>query len=84
MPASAVETAADMVDGDAGAQPLFFRFQRGDVPFMVQHQPFTWNGARLGTRPSPELGEHNEAVIKGEWGVDDERYVELLLEKAVY
>ena len=51
---------------------------------MVQHQPFTWNGARLGTRPSPELGEHNEAVIKGEWGVDDERYVELLLEQAVY
>ena len=84
VPASAVETAADMVDGDAGAQPLFFRFQRGEVPFMVQHQPFTWNGARLGTRPSPELGEHNETVIKGEWGVDDERYVELLLERAIF
>ena len=84
VPASPVETAADMVEGDDGVEPLFFRFQRGDVPFMVQHQPFTWNGARLGTRPSPGLGEHNEAVIKGEWGVGDERYVELLVEQAIF
>ena len=84
VPAAAVETAADMAEDAAGVEPLFFRFQRGEVPFMVQHQPFTWNGARLGTRPSPELGEHNEAVIKGEWGVDDERYIELLLDKAIF
>ena len=84
VPASPVETAADMVEGDDGVEPLFFRFQRGDVPFMVQHQPFTWNGARLGTRPSPGLGEHNEEVIKGEWGVGDERYVELLVEQAIF
>ena len=51
---------------------------------MVQHQPFTWNGRRLGTRGSPELGEHNEQVLKEEWGVGDERYVDLLVEQVIF
>ena len=84
IPASPAETAADLVERDQGADSLFFRYNRGDVPFMTQHQPFTWNGARLGTRPSPGLGEHSEEILKQEFGVEDERYVELLIEQVVY
>ena len=84
IPASPAETAADLAGRDTGAESLFFRYDRGEVPFITQHQPFTWNGARLGTRPSPGLGEHSEEILKGEFGVDDERYVELLIEQVVY
>ncbi len=84
IPASPAETAADLAVHDAGADDLFFRYDRGEVSFITQHQPFTWNGERLGTRPSPGLGEHSEAILKGEFGVDDERYVELLIEQVIY
>lgn len=84
IPASPAETAADMVEGDPGVSELFFRFQRGEVPFMIQHQPFTWNGERLGSRPSPGLGEHSEQILKQEFGVSDDRYVELLIEQVIY
>ncbi len=84
IPASPAETARDLVMNDDGIQPYFFHFKRGEVPFMVQHQPFTWNGQWLGTRGSPELGEHNEQVLKGEWGVSDERYIDLLVEQAIF
>jgi len=84
IPASPAETAADLAVHDAGAESLFFRYDRGDVPFITQHQPFTWNGERLGSRPSPGLGEHSEEILKGEFGVDDERYVELLIEQVIF
>ena len=84
IPAAPAETAGDLAEADTGAAGLFFRFKRGEVPFMIQHQPFTWNGARLGRRPSPELGEHSEEILKGEFGIDDEHYVDLLIEQAVY
>ena len=84
IPASPAETAADLAVNDEGAEDLFFRYDRGEVPFITQHQPFTWNGVRLGTRPSPGLGEHSEAILKEEFGVDDERYVELLIEQVIY
>ena len=84
IPASPAETAADLAVHDNGAASLFFRYDRGEVPFITQHQPFTWNGARLGSRPSPGLGEHSEEILKGEFGVDDERYVELLIEQVIY
>ncbi len=84
IPASPAETAADLAVHDEGAHDLFFRYDRGEVPFITQHQPFTWNGERLGTRASPGLGEHSEEILKGEFGVDDERYVELLIEQVIY
>ena len=84
IPAAPAETAGDLAEADTGAAGLFFRFKRGEVPFMIQHQPFTWNGARLGRRPSPELGEHSEEILKGEFGINDEHYVDLLIEQAVY
>ena len=84
VPASPAETARDLVVNDDGIQSYFFHFTRGEVPFMVQHQPFTWNNRRLGTRGSPELGEHNEQVLKQEWGVSDDRYVELLVEDVIF
>lgn len=84
IPASPAETARDLVVNDDGIQSYFFHFSRGEVPFMVQHQPFTWNGGRLGKRGSPELGEHNEQVLKAEWGVSDDRYVELLVEDVIF
>lgn len=84
IPASPAETAADLAVHDTGAESLFFRYDRGDVPFITQHQPFTWNGERLGSRPSPGLGEHSEEILKGEFGVDDERYVELLIEQVIF
>ena len=84
IPASPAETAADLAVNDEGAGDLFFRYDRGEVPYITQHQPFTWSGVRLGTRPSPGLGEHSEAILKEEFGVDDERYVELLIEQVIY
>ncbi len=84
IPASPAETAADVAVHDEGARDLFFRYDRGEVPFITQHQPFTWNGERLGRRASPGLGEHSEEILKGEFGVDDERYVELLIEQVIY
>ena len=84
VPASPAETAADLAVHDEGARSLFFHYDRGEVSFITQHQPFTWNGERLGTRPSPGLGEHSEEILKGEFGVDDERYVELLIEQVIY
>ena len=84
IPASPAETAADLAGRDRGAESLFYRYDRGEVPFITQHQPFTWNGDRLGTRPSPGLGEHSEEILKGEFGIDDERYVELLIEQVIY
>ena len=84
IPASPAETAKDLAVNDTGAERLFFRYDRGEVPFITQHQPFTWNGERLGTRPSPGLGEHSEEILKGELGVDDERYVELLIDQVIY
>lgn len=84
IPASPAESAADLVERDQGASSLFFRYQRGEVPFMTQHQPFTWNGSRLGARPSPGLGEHSEEILKGEFRIDDERYVQLLIDQVVY
>ncbi len=84
IPASPAETAADLAVRDQGADSLFFRYDRGEVSFITQHQPFTWNGERLGSRPSPGLGEHSEEILKGEFGIDDERYVELLIEQVIY
>ena len=84
IPASPAETARDLVLNDDGIQSYFFHFTRGEVPFMVQHQPFTWNSKRLGKRGSPELGEHNEQVLKGEWGVSDDRYVDLLIDQVIF
>ena len=84
IPASPAETAADLAVRDEGARSLFFRYDRGEVPFITQHQPFTWNGERLGSRPSPGLGEHSEEILKGEFGINDERYVELLIEQVIY
>ena len=84
IPASPAETAADLAVHDSGAESIFFRYTRGDVPFITQHQPFTWNDERLGTRPSPGLGEHSEDILKDEFGVDDERYVELLIEQVIF
>ncbi len=84
VPASPAETARDLVVNDDGIQSYFFHFTRGEVPFMAQHQPFTWNSRRLGTRGSPELGEHNEQILKQEWGVSDDRYIELLIDQVIF
>ena len=43
-------------------------------------------------RLPPNSGEHNEQVLKGEWGVTDERYwgvtderyIDLLVEQAIF
>ena len=69
IPASPAETAADLAERDQGVDSLFFRYNRGDMPFMVQHQPFTWNGERLGSRPSPAWASTRRISSRGSSGL---------------
>ena len=84
VPASPAEHVGDIVERDAGMRQFFYEFKWGELPFQVQTQPFTWNGARLETTPSPKLGEHNEEILRGELGLDEERFVDLMVREVVY
>ena len=83
VPASAAEDMDDIVNRDAGMEEFFFSFENGGVEVRVQHQPFTWDGARLPTQRSPFLGEHNEEILHDELGLTVERIRELVRQGVV-
>jgi benzylsuccinate CoA-transferase BbsF subunit len=85
VPAVALQSTADLVERDEGMRDFFAPFEHPTgVPFLVQHQPFTWDGERLPVSRAPMLGEHNEEILRGELGMDEERYVDLLLREVIY
>ena len=85
VPAAALEDAGDLTDRDEAMREFFVEFEHPTgVPFVVQNQPFTWNGERLPVTRSPLLGEHNEDILRDELGIDEERYVDLLVRRVIY
>ena len=84
IPASPLENVADQVERDEGMRGYYLEYQRGEVPFLAHQQPFTWNGERLPTRPSPGLGEHNVEILQGELGLDSETVADLVIREIVH
>jgi benzylsuccinate CoA-transferase BbsF subunit len=84
IPASPLENVADQVERDEGMRGYYLEDQRGEVPFLAHQQPFTWNGERLPTRPSPGLGEHNVEILQGELGLDSETVADLVIREIVH
>ena len=82
--ASPLENVADQVERDEGMRGYYLEYQRGDVPFLAHQQPFTWNGQRLPTWPSPGLGEHNVEILQGELGLDSETVADLVIREIVH
>ena len=82
--ASPLENVADQVERDEGMRGYYLEYQRGDVPFLAHQQPFTWNGQRLPTSPSPGLGEHNVEILQGELGLDSETVADLVIREIVH
>ena len=85
VPAAALEDAGDLTDRDEAMREFFVEFEHpAGVPFVVQNQPFTWDGERLPVTRAPLLGEHNEEILRDELGVDEERYVDLMVRRVIY
>ncbi len=82
--ASPLENVGDQVERDASLDGYYFAYERDDVPFLAHQQPFTWNGARLLTTPSPGLGEHNLEILQGELGLTDEFIADLVIREIVH
>ena len=85
VPAAALEDVGDLAERDEGMHEFFVEFEhpRG-VPFMVQNQPFTLDGERLPVSRAPLLGEHNEEILRGELGISEQRYIDLLMKQVIY
>ena len=83
--AAALEDVSELTDRDEAMREFFVELEHpAGVPFVVQHQPFTWNGERLPLTRSPLLGEHNEAILRDELGMDEERFIDLLTRQVIY
>jgi benzylsuccinate CoA-transferase BbsF subunit len=85
IPASAVEDVADLVEHDPAMADHFARMPHPEgVEMLVQHQPATWDGARLPLVRAPLMGEHNEDVFLKLLGYEQERFIELLTGNVLY
>jgi CoA:oxalate CoA-transferase len=50
-------------------------------PLTVHHSPLHFEGERLPLRPSPELGQDTEAVLKGWLGLSDAEFDRLIVDQ---
>ena len=76
---------SELTDRDEAMREFFVELEHpAGVRFVVQHQPFTWNDERLPLTRSPLLGEHNEAILRDETGIDEERFLDLLTQQVIY
>ena len=76
---------SELTDRDKAMREFFVELEHPTgVPFVVQHQPFTWDGERLPLTRSPLLGEHNEAILRHELAMDEERFIDLLTRQVIY
>ncbi|HZU78029.1 MAG TPA: CoA transferase, partial [Dehalococcoidia bacterium] len=83
--AAAVQHVGDLVERNPGLQEFFLELQHpAGVSMRVQNQPFDWNGHRLAITRGPLLGEHNDAVLCGELGLDAETLIDLMVRNVVY
>lgn len=82
--AAALRHVGDLMANDAGLDGFFTTVQHpAGGPITVQNQPFTWNGRRLAIDRAPLLGEDNEAVLRGELGLSEEEFVDLMVREVV-
>ena len=80
-----LEDVSELTDRDEAMREFFVELEHpAGVPFVVQHQPFTWNDERLPLTRSPLLGERNEAILRDELGMDEERFIDLLTRQVIY
>ena len=85
IPAAPLLHIGDLVESEPALKDFFFRYDHPNgVSFLVQNQPFDWNGERLTLTRAPMLGEHNEEVYKGRFGVSDERFVQLMVDEVIF
>jgi benzylsuccinate CoA-transferase BbsF subunit len=83
--ASPLEHVGDLVDRDPGMRDFFAPFAHPTgIDFLVQNQPFTWDGERLPVSRAPLLGEHNEEVLRGLLGLSEEQLQDLLIDGTIY
>lgn len=84
LPAAGLRHVGDLVDGGHGLDEFFTAVAHpAGVEVLIQNQPFTWNDRRLEITRAPLLGEHNEAVLRGELGLDEDAFVELMVNEVV-
>lgn len=82
--AAALKHVGDLVEHTPGLAEFFTTVNHpAGLPLMIQNQPFTWNGRRLAISRGPLLGEHNEPVLRGELGIDEETFVQLMVDEVV-
>lgn len=75
----------DLVESEPSLAGFFHEYEHPNgVTFLAQNQPFDWNGGRLPLRRAPLLGEHNEEIFKGELGIDEDRFVQLMVDEVIY
>jgi benzylsuccinate CoA-transferase BbsF subunit len=84
LPAAGLRHVGDLVDGGHGLDDFFQAFDHpAGLQVLAQNQPFTWNDRRLEITRAPLLGEHNEAVLRGELGLDEDAFVQLMVNEVV-
>jgi benzylsuccinate CoA-transferase BbsF subunit len=84
IPSAGLRHVGDLVDGGHGLDEFFKAIDHpAGLEVLIQNQPFTWNDRHLEITRAPLLGEHNEAVLRGELGLDEEAFVQLMVREVV-
>lgn len=86
VPAGIVEDLEDMLTRDPHLPERHFTRVPGDddgLMYVTHGQPARLNGHSPELKRPPNMGEHNEEVLKGLLGITDQRYVELLIEGVI-
>lgn len=84
LPAAGLRHVGDLVDGGHGLDDFFKVVDHpAGLEVLIQNQPFTWNDRRLEITRAPLLGEHNEIVLRGELGLDEDAFVQLMVNEVV-
>ena len=81
VPAAVVEDLEDLVTRDPwlpGRHLQTLRRAGEAYEYTLHSQPARIDGRRAPLRPPPLFGEHNEAIVRGLLGYDEEQYIALL------
>ena len=80
-----MKNVADLVDNRSGLSDFFTIVDHpAGTTVSLQNQPFTWNGKRLQISRAPLLGEHNQEILQGELGIDEETFVNLMVNEVIF
>lgn len=56
----------------------------GGVPYLVHVQPMRLDGELIEAERAPNFGEHNEYVFRKLLGLDEDEYVQLMVDEVIY